>query len=302
MTKTALLLLPLLAFGCSADKDAGNAVGLKSDAGDEGGIVVADTGDNGGLVTDGDVEGGIVVDPCPEELKEIYTVSDGKDLHRFAPATLTFTRIGTLNCPGASFASPFSMAVDRKGTAWVLYNDGKLYQVSTKDASCKATTFAVGQAGFTTFGMSFARDGAGETLYVADYSGKGIAKIDTTSLKLTFIGAYGTTAGAGELTARGEQLFGFFNSTGSLGTRVGMVDKATGKLGTVKTLSGVTIGSGWAFAHWGGTFWLFHSPSGTSQVTEYDFDKGTSSTAKSGLGFNIVGAGVSTCAPTERPK
>ena len=122
------------------------------------------------------------------------------------------------------------------------------------------------------------------------------------SLKLSFIGGYGTAAGAGELTARGEQLFGFFNATGSLGTRVAMIDKVSGKLGTVKTLSGVTIGSGWAFAHWGGTFWLFHAPAGSSQVTEYDFDAATSKTAKTGLGFVIVGAGVSTCAPTERPK
>lgn len=255
----------------------------------------------GGLTTDGDVEGGVVVDPCPEELKEIYVVTNGNALYRFAPATVTFTKIGNLSCP-AGFATPFSMAVDRKGTAWVLFSDGKMYQVSTKDASCKATSFAVGQSGFATFGMSFARDGAGETLYVADYNGKGIAKIDTTTLKLSFIGSYGTTAGSGELTARGEQLFGFFNSTGGLPTRVAMIEKMTGKLGTVRNLTGVTIGSGWAFAHWGGTFWLFHAPSSSSQVTEYDFEKMTTKTAKTGLGFVIVGAGVSTCAPTERPK
>lgn len=299
--RASLPLVVLVLFGCSAGKESGGPTTLTSDAGSEGGLVIGDDG-GGGLLTDGDVEGGVVVDPCPEELKQIYVVTDDNELYRFAPATVTFTKIGSLSCPSGGFATPFSMAVDRKGTAWVLFSDGKMYQVSTKDASCKATSFAVGQSGFTTFGMSFARDGANETLYVADYNGKGIAKIDTTSLKLSFIGSYGTTAGAGELTAKGEQLYGFFNSTGSLGTRVAMIDKTTGKLGTVNTLSGVTIGSGWAFAHWGGTFWLFHAPSSSSQVTEYDFDTKTTKTAKTGLGFVIVGAGVSTCAPTERPK
>jgi len=300
MTRPSLLLWALVLFGCSAGKESGGPGGLTSDAGGEGGLVLGD--DGGGLNTDAEVEGGVVADPCPEELKQIYVVTNDNELYRFAPATVTFTKIGNLSCPAGGFSTPFSMAVDRKGTAWVLFSDGKLFQVSTKDASCKSTSFAVGQAGFQTFGMSFAREGVGETLYVADYDGKGIAKIDTTSLKLSFIGGYGSAAGAGELTARGEQLFGFFNSTGSLGTRVAMIDKATGKLGTVQNLSGVTIGSGWAFAHWGGTFWLFHAPSASSQVTEYDFEKKTSKTAKSGLGFVIVGAGVSTCAPTERPK
>lgn len=300
--RSSLLLGAFVFFGCSAGKDTGDPATLASDADGEGGLVLAEDTGGGGLLTDAGIEGGVAPDPCPEDLKQIFVVTNDNELYRFAPATVTFTKIGDLSCPATGFASPFSMAVDRKGTAWVLFSDGKLYQVSTKDASCKGTSFAVGQAGFTTFGMSFAREGVDETLFVADYDGKGIARINTSTLKLTFVGGYGSAAGAGELTARGDQLFGFFNSTGSLGTRVAMIDKMTGKLGTVRTLSGVTIGSGWAFAHWGGTFWLFHAPGTSSQVTEYDFEKMSTKTAKTGLGFTIVGAGVSTCAPTERPK
>ena len=33
-------------------------------------------------------------------------------------------------------ATPNSMAVDRSGTAWVNYSDGRLFKVSTKDAKC----------------------------------------------------------------------------------------------------------------------------------------------------------------------
>jgi hypothetical protein len=298
MLRSSFLVAMLLA-GCGAEKDAGSTDPLGRDSGvsntDGGGINVDN---DGGFNVDGTADT-IAADDCAEELKQIFVVTDDNQLHRFAPATKTFTKIGDLSCPADLFSTPFSMGVDRKGTAWVLFNNGKLYKVSTKDASCTGTSFAVGQAGFTTFGMSFARDGLGETLFVADYDAKGLGKIDTTSLKLSFIGPYGSGGGAGELTGRGDQLFAFFNGSPA---RVASIDKATGAVLTSKNLSGVTIGSGWAFAQWGGTFWLFHAPSGSSRVTEYDFEKGTTTLAVADTGFVIVGAGVSTCAPTERPK
>ncbi len=299
MRRQNVAALVLVALGCSAGKETSPSGALTADsgAGNEGGIQVDDVG----LNTDATSETG--GDDCAEELKQIFVVTRENELHRFAPATATFTKIGNLSCAAGS-STPFSMAVDRKGTAWVLFNSGKLFKVSTTDAACAPTTYAVGQGGFTTFGMAYVRDGASESLFVADYDGKGIAKIDVGAMKLTFVGDYGGFAGPGELTGRGDQLFAFFNRTllPSLPARVASIDKATGKLGVVKNLAGIEVGSGWAFAHWGGTFWLFHAPSDASQVTEYNFEKATSSTVKSGLPFVIVGAGVSTCAPTERPK
>lgn len=287
--------------GCSATKDS-SGTNLVNDAGggphDDGFVLPDDSGFSA------DTPAGEVTtaSDCAEENKDIYVVTESEELYRFAPATLTFTKVGTLSCP-SDFATPFSMAVDRKGTAWVLYNDGKLYRVSTKDASCTATSFATGQHGFDTFGMAFVSDSPGsttETLYVADYAATGLGKVDTTSLKLDFVGPYGSGGGAGELTGRGDaRLFAFFEGSP---TRVAELDKSTGKIMSMKNVTGLTVGSGWAFAHWGGSYWLFTAPSGSSQVTEFDFDTGTSKTVKSGLGFVIVGAGVSTCAPTERPK
>jgi hypothetical protein len=294
------VIVVVLLCACSAGKSTDTPSTLRSDSGSDGGFTI---NEDGGLLTDSTIDG-IAGDDCSDELKQIYVVTQENQLHRFAPATATFTKVGDLKCPAGFLATPFSMAVDRKGSAWVLFNDGKLYKVSTKDASCEATTFAVGQSGFVTFGMAYVRDGVGETLFVAEYNGKGIGKIDVSTMKLSFVGDYGGFAGPGELTGRGDQLFAFFNKTSSpsLPARVASIDKSTGKLGTVKNLAGIEVGSGWAFAHWGGTFWLFHAPSGSSQVTEYDFEKASSSTVKTGLPFVIVGAGVSTCAPTERPK
>jgi len=301
---TGVFAATLLLFaGCSAAKEDSAPV-LRGDAGVDGGLPL-DAGDpdpDGGIGLDALPDGGgVTVPECPEELKQIYVISNTNDFYRFDPAKLTMTSIGKVKCP--SSASPFSMAVDRKGTGWVLFNDGHMFHVSTKDASCKATSFAPDQAGFHTFGMAFATDGVGstsETLYVANYDGSGIAKIDSTSLKLSSIGSYGDpSATAAELSGTGEaRLFAFFNDTP---TRVAEVNRATGKILTSKNVPGVTVGSGWAFAHWGGDFWLFTAPFLGSQVTQYDFTKGTAKTVLSGLTYTIVGAGVSTCAPTAPP-
>ena len=52
-----------------------------------------------------------------------------------------------------------------------------------------------------------------ETLYVADYSGKGLAKIDTTALTLQTVGPWDQLSGAAELTGTGDgRLFGFFQA------------------------------------------------------------------------------------------
>ena len=60
-------------------------------------------------------------------------------------------------------------------------------------------------------------------------------------------------------------------------------------------LPGVSMGTAWAFATWGGYFWLFVNPSG-QKVVRYDPETKTS-VMFAGYKAPIVGAGVSTCAP-----
>ena len=292
-------------LGCSATKDASGPANLDGGATDGGStnFDVGGTKDDAGFGGDGiSPDGGVGPEDCPDELKQVYVVTEENTLYRFDPATLVFTKIGDVNCP-AGGATPFSMAVDRKGTAWVLFSDGSLYKVSTKDASCSATSYAPDQGGFHTFGMAFDADSPGstsETLYVADYEAKGIAKIDTSTLKLTFVGDYGgASPGPGELTGRGDaRLFAFFDD---VPTRVAEINRTSGNVMASKTVPGLSVGSGWAFAHWGGDFWLFTAPTGSSQVTQFTFETGVAKTVKTGLGYIIVGAGVSTCAPTVPP-
>jgi hypothetical protein len=249
---------------------------------------------------------------CTEAAKLVYVVSEENELYSFAPDTTTFTPIGTLRCPSGG-ATPNSMAVDRSGTAWVNFSDGGLFKVSTSDASCQATTFQKNQSGFQRFGMAFATNSATseeETLYVAGLegtsNGKGLAWIDLTSMKLTPLGDFsGALNGqSAELTGTGDgRLFGFF-TTQPYAT-LAQIDKTSGATSSDQALRGVSTGNAWAFSFWGGDFWFYTS---TGEVPSTVTRKQTStdgalSTAKDDVGgFRIVGAGVSTCAPTTPPR
>lgn len=244
---------------------------------------------------------------CTDDNKQIYVVTSASELYRFAPDTLTFTKVRDIDC-GSLNSSPFSMAVDRFGMAWVLYGDGRLYQVGAQNRNvpCRETKFAPDQANFRKFGMAFVTKDASssaETLFAADYDAKGLAQIDTGSLKLTFIGPFSSITAAGELTGRSDaRMFAFFKDASGQPARIAEVEPLTARVTTVRTIPEVVVGRAWAFAHWGGDFWLFTAPSGSSQVTRYRYDENRSEVVKKDLGFAVVGAGVSTCAPLSSPR
>ncbi len=246
-------------------------------------------------------------DGCSEAAKLVYVVSDSNELYSFEPAQLKFTKIGKLACPAANGATPNSMAVDRSGTAWVNFSDGTLFKASTADASCQATPFKAGQESFMRFGMAFASDSAGstsETLYVVGIAGLdqglGLAKIDLTTFKLSKIGDFsGALKGkAAELTGTGNgKLYGFFTTNPAT---LAEIDKTTGATSNETKLDGVSTGTAWAFSFWGGDFWFYTALVGPSTVTQLKAsgDNSIQPVRSDVGGFRIVGAGVSTCAPT----
>ena len=271
------------------------------------------SGNNGGFVPSGGDASTGTSGGCSDEAKLVYVVSAENDLYSFKPDALAFTKIGKLGC-SAGAASPNSMAVDRQGTAWVNYSDGSLFKVSTKDASCTSTSFAPGQSDFEKFGMAFSSNAAGsseETLFVAGLAdplfggASGLAKIDLTSMKLTPIGDYsGALRGQGaELTGTGDaKLYGFYTTSPAT---LAEIEKASGATSGNKSLTGVSTGDAWAFSFWGGDFWFYTANNlQESSVTRYKkaTDGSISVVMPKVGGFRIVGAGVSTCAPTTPPR
>jgi hypothetical protein len=230
---------------------------------------------------------------CVEATKQIFVLGSDKSLYRFYPDMLKFTRIGTVACPTG--ADTFSMAIDRGGIAWVEYTDGRVYAVDTNNASCTPTPFVPHQTGFNDFGMGYARNGdtpTGETLYVA---GAGLASLDTKTFQLTFLGSL--TFDRTELTSLDTQLYAFSVGSGVIAA----LDKATAATTKVYRTSAVDEQAAFAFAQWGGFFWIFTGDD-HSIVTKYDPATDISVVAVQNTGMLIVGAGSSTCAPTTPPR
>ncbi|NUP06604.1 MAG: hypothetical protein HOW73_11165 [Polyangiaceae bacterium] len=269
--------------------------------GGEGGLVAGGGGAGGDGGEGG--EGGSPPECDPETTQYIYLVTDTTELYSYYPATGAFTLRGFLDCP--SGASPFSMGVDREGTAYVVYNDGNLFRASTLDASCEATDFVPGQEGFITFGMGFALDEPGgkeDSLYVAEITfgeeSRGLATIDTDTLELDYIGPFSDNfSDRMEMTSSSDgNLYGYFLNTVGTGGWVVEIDKETATIVDSTFIEAGAGASALAFAWWGGDFYVFTASNGLTNVTRFDPDTGAVGLVTT-LSGNVVGAGVSTCAP-----
>ena len=232
----------------------------------------------------------------------IYVVTRENELQHFYPPTRSFASNGALSCPAGG--TPFSMAVDRAGIAYVLFSDNTLTRVDPAAMSCTDTGFATMQPGFDmNFGMGYSADttGPGETLYVAAAGAPDqLAQVDTTTFGLSVLGTFSSAIGEAELTGTGDgklYAFGIDNGTGS--THLAEIDKTNAAVLSDVTLPISAVGiSAWAFAFWGGKFYFFTAvgAAGTT-VSEYDPVTGAFDPSYATSDQGIVGAGVSTCAP-----
>lgn len=265
---------------------------------------------------------------CAVGAELVYVVDNQYRLRSFDPRKLAmgadpFTLVGPLDCPTEQPAysgwndppTPFSMSVDRNATAWVLYTSGEIFRVSTQDASCQATGFVRGQQGFELFGMGFVSEAPGsaeERLWIAGGpSNNGMLEIgdlgyiDPGTLQVTRVGALPDTGtNSPELTGTGDALlFGYYPGD-TTATVVAAINKENASHDPAMTWTLPALGTdarAWAFAHWGGNFYIFvttRDASGdNSQVHFFDRQLEELSVTLENLPYRIVGAGVSTCAP-----
>ena len=284
----------------------------------DGGIDLRD----GGVIVPDDAPSTIDARPVPPDVFRadcpdsdtllIYVITDKYLLQTFNPGNGQFTTISRINCPAGQDtedptkpAQPFSMAVDRRGTAYILFTDNLLYRVSTATGACIGTSYRRGQVGFERFGMGFATNTSGlnEKLFVAgdqqNNGTVGLASIDPSTFTLSYVGTDPSITSA-ELTGTGDgRLFSFYADPNDDSTSdIGEVDTQTGLLLGSRHFDTVDQGNGWAFAFWGGDFYMFHAPNRTSTVTRWrPSDNSVATVATTAPGTVIVGAGVSTCAP-----
>jgi hypothetical protein len=263
--------------------------------------------------------------PCPDAGSTlVYVITSQNVLLSFYPPTAEFRTIGTIACPiTVAGDDPFSMAVDHTGVAYVAFESGNVFKVSTLTAACEATaripsgpvfTSGYGMGFSANFGLDAGESDSGdnvETLYLAGNPGGAgmvganpivLGSMDTTTFEVTTIGTVSPSIYGSELTGTGGgQLFGFFQtSAGSMSAAIGQIDKTTAQLVAVSDLPGVSIAGGWAFAFWGGDFYTFTAPAGSMTATvvqRFSPSDGSIVQVATTPNLTVVGAGVSTCAP-----
>lgn len=244
---------------------------------------------------------------CETEGNElIYVVDTANNFLRFDPRKLPgdpFEKVGVLDC--GSRERPFSMAVDRRGIAWVLLGNGYLNRVSIIDATCRPVGYIAPPESPRTFGMGFSSDGdkaETETLYVAANDQTqylGMLAVDEPPPTYTPAGVITTPHRRNpELTGTADgKLFAYFPED-----RRGFVqelDKTRGiGIGPkhhLDTLEGPI--SAYAFAHFAGRFYVFATSNAGNAVHAIDRKTGAYELLIERSPYRVVGAGVSTCAP-----
>jgi hypothetical protein len=275
-----------------------------------GGSAVGVGGGNsaGGIALAGGAAGG-AVDLCSDDAKLVYVVDSNGTFSSFNPREAgsgrAFTDKGPLRCPAMGGAQPFSMSVDRDAKAWVVYDDGELFRVDVNSLAC--TRIAVmSPSNAKVYGMGFVTDiagGSSDTLYIA---GNPVGSSFTNSQ----FGTLATTApfsvtlraplvGSPELTGTGDaHLWAFFPNVSP--PVVSELDKRNGT--TLRSFQAPMLmgtPAAWAFAFWGGDFWIFLQRQNEPSTTVYRMNgtTGAMTTPIPDSGRRIVGAGVSTCAP-----
>lgn len=245
----------------------------------------------------------------PPVCRKIFVIDGAsKQLSAFDPETSKFDDLGILRCP--SSGSPFSMAVARDNTAWVLFNNGDIFHVDLDTLRCDPTGFLRGQQGFTTFGMGFVSDtpgGDAETLYIASGpDGTGArGQLGTINLDTMKVRPLGTLPmmDSPELTGTGQaELWGFTPNIAV--PLVAQIDKRNAAYSNAFRLPALMSSNqsprAWAFAYWGGSFFIFlqraSDQDDSTRVWQLDRISGRVQMGPQ-TGRQIVGAGVSSCAP-----
>ncbi|MFN0253693.1 MAG: hypothetical protein ACKV2T_42890 [Kofleriaceae bacterium] len=240
-----------------------------------------------------------------QDAELVYVVDDSNGFYSFDPRKLPgnnpFHRIGTLRCTGSS--TPNSMAIDRKGVAWIGYQNGKVYRASIIDAKCDKQGWKPAGKPTRAFGMGYVTKGPRteeELLFVAggvDDPTYQLATIDTEQKTWTKISSL-SKKGHPELTGTSEgRLFGYYPTPGR--GFVQEIDRATGAaIGRTWRIPGDPLSvDAYAFAHYGGVFYVFTTADGESSVHAVNMQTGKAQLVRKDLPYSIVGAGVSTCAP-----
>lgn len=237
-------------------------------------------------------------DDCDHTSDLVYVIDRADDaLYLFNPETMDFEILGEIDC-GMFAGSPSSMSVARDGIAYVRYTDNTVYAVDLDTLECTETAY--GGGGFGAFGMGFATDSDTtwrDTLYIANDNQ--LARMDTATWSVSPMGSLPSQS---ELTGNADgELWAILPLEEP--AQLVRLNKDTAAVEYTLHMTAMpdpyTIDA-FAFATWGGDFWVFIRTYGMGHSTDVYRVTSTGHTTRVAVdtGMDVVGAGVSTCAPT----
>lgn len=303
------------AVDTSSSDPTGSSDATGSGSGDSGDSSASASESSSGGGTD---TGAVEDCTCAPGTDVIYVLSDNAELWSFDPVTYDFAFVGAFQC--ANEFGTFSMGVDRKGIAWVMFQSADLYTIDVNNpAMCVDPGYNPNQMGFGLFGMAFVSESVEnpcDRLYGNTYSGglgfqEGpnfgtLGSLDPASLLIDPIGS--TDYDGAELTGTGDgRLFGF---AGVNPAKLVEFDKTDATVLDILPLGALELTNAFAFGFFGGDFYMFteNNTGLASQVTHLDYDDSDMSGMQElevvvdAAPIRIVGAGVSTCVPVIDPQ
>ena len=250
--------------------------------------------------TEPDPEDPPPADDCDISSDKIYVIDrDTSDLHLFDPSTNTVSDVGRLSCAGSD--SPDSMAVSRSGKAYVRYNDA-LFEVDLSQPTLPCVNTGYQNGAFSSFGMGYATDSPTtwhDQLYIANAAE--VHALDTDTWQRTRV--TDLSSAATELTGNAAgQLWALALKIERGGSTLTRINQHTGQIVSsvrLTQLPDLFEMDTFALAAWGGDLYAFlalNSGFGGSEVWRIT-PTGQMTRVVADLGINVVGAGVSTCAP-----
>jgi glutamine cyclotransferase len=127
-------------------------------------------------------------------------------------------------------------------------------------------------------------------------TGGALGTLETMSFMVDEVAVTQPKIPSAELTGTGDgHLYAYYASGNTGGSTIAELDPMTGQVIAADPIA-ADRGTGWAFAFWGGDFWIFTTPASEQTTIMYD-PVAKTSTVVAHYGSSIVGAGVSTCAP-----
>ena len=253
---------------------------------------------------------------CVDAALGIYLIDQQKGLHVFDPRSAEGGKGATIRdlgrvCPDAK--EPNSMALDRSATAWISTVEGSIYKVDTQTLTCEKSAYNPVETGWRIFGMAFStdvNDPSTEILYLSDTGctgpgacgrGAALGALDLHTMKLTMLGKYnkGYSGYMGDITGTGDgRLYGFF-SKGYGAPTLARIRKRTGEIMSERDQRGLSINGAFCISFSDGYWYMLTQVAGsTSKLTRFKQQGDDHPTVlKEQLGFNVVGAGTSTCQP-----